>query len=403
MILKDDDSPHRAAGDPKGPKPLNVLFLIHSLRGGGTGRVCAALANDLFARGHRVTVAVNYLKDSVWHDEFDDGVERVDLGAGHARSALRPLVRLIREQRPDSVLAFNYQLAIALLFARALARCGGDMFGGAPRFRLVSRHIVALSESARIKGWWHRLIIKTIVTWLYRKIDLVVAQSDGMYRDLVENFRIPPGRTQVIYNPVLPAPTYGDGADTFQGAAATIPEILQPDRTEPPVILYLGRFKPQKQPLLLLDLLERLRERFPELLLAAGGDGALVDEFLSEARTRGLEEAVHYLGYVRETPPLFTRAVATVLTSAYEGFPNVLIDSISHGTPVVSFDCPTGPNEIIEEGVNGYLVPQGDVDQMAQMVTQLIVAPLSRDLVEKTSVRFSLERAIDRYEGALRG
>lgn len=391
------------------PAPMNALFLIHSLRGGGTGRVCAALANALSARGHRVTVAVNFWERSVWHDAFAEGVELVELGAEHARSALGPLVRLIRERRPDSVLAFNYQLAIALLFARPLARLGGRRFGGAPRFRLVSRHIVALSESARIKGWWHRLMIKTVVTWLYRKVDLVVAQSDGMYRDLVENFRIPAGRAKVIYNPVLPAPVAdGDGAPRpaagiDAAAEAALPEILQPDRNDPPVILYLGRFKPQKQPFLLLDLLERLRERFPDLLLAAGGEGPLLEEFLAEVRSRDLEEAVYYLGYVRNTTPLFVRATATVLTSAYEGFPNVLIDSISHGTPVVSFDCPTGPEEIIEDGLNGYLVPRDDVDQMAQMVARLIVAPLSRDLVERTSARFSLERAVERYEGLLRG
>lgn len=372
---------------------MEILFVIHSLRGGGTGRVCAALANALVARGHRVTVAVNLDEKTVWRDSFAESVAVLQIGGTHARSSIGRLSRVVSRLEPQTILAFNYQLAIALLFVRDVRR-----IRGAPGFRLVSRHIVALTESARIKGFWHRFMIRTVVLGLYRRMDCVVAQSQGMYDDLVENFGVSPDRSTVIHNPVLPDTVRERGA-----AGESLPIELKSDAAEVPVVLYLGRFKPQKQPFLLLDIAERLRQEIPRLLLVAGGDGPLLEGFLAAVRERSLEETVHHAGYVRDTTPFFERAAVTVLTSAYEGFPNVLIDSISHGTPVVSFDCPTGPGEIVQDGINGYLIGQNDVEAMAQGVMRLIRAPLRRDAVKHTSTRFSLQHAVDQYEEVLRG
>lgn len=393
---RDTESTTARARESGRRKGLTLLFVIHSLRGGGAGRVCAALANGLSARGHRVTVAVNYSDESIWHDQFNDTVEMVYIGAGHARRSIRPLTNLVERIRPEVVLAFNYQLAIAMLAVRNRA-----MRNGVPRFRLVSRHIVAASDSMGSKGIWQRVFVRSVVKRLYRRVDLVIAQSAGMFDDLVRNFNIPESKARTIFNPVLPV-TRSEELGLTEPLADRLSRAKNGAK-HGALLLYLGRFKPQKQPMLLLDVLARVREHVPNAILAAGGNGPLVKAFQEAARDRDLDDDVFYLGYVMNPASLFEHAAVTVLTSAYEGFPNVLIDSISKGVPVVSFDCPTGPSEIVEPGTNGYLVPPGDIDDFAAKVVRLLKEPPDPEMVKKSASRFSLERAIDQYEAALRG
>jgi glycosyltransferase involved in cell wall biosynthesis len=375
---------------------MRLLFVIHSLRGGGAGRVCAALANGLAERGHAVTVAVNFGEESVWHEAFGAGVELVELGAGHARRSVKPLSELVGRLEPHAVLAFNYQLAVALLAVRMrLRRRGGS------GFRLVSRHIVAATEALRRKGVWQRVFVGALVRRLYRRVDLVIAQSEGMLEDLQHRFSIPRERTTVIHNPVLP--DMRAAPPELPTALTRIAEAARARGERPPVLLYLGRFKPQKQPLTLLELLERVRHRVPEAVLVAAGHGPLLASFQSEVARRALSDAVFYLGYVLNPQPLFEVAGVTVLTSRYEGFPNVLIDSISRGVPVASFDCPTGPSEIVQSGVNGHLAAPGDIDALAESCARLLLAPADRDTIQESASRFSLGAALDSYEAALHG
>jgi len=77
-----------------------------------------------------------------------------------------------------------------------------------------------------------------------------------------------------------------------------------------------------------------------------------------------------------------------VLTSEYEGFPNALVESIALGTPVVSFDCPFGPAEIVIQGRNGWLVPQGAIDAMVTVIQEALEHPPDRADVMDTAARF---------------
>lgn len=364
-----------------------MLFVIHSLRGGGAGRVCVTLANGLAGRGRQVTVAVNSDLGDSWTDAFDAAVSVVPLGARHARRSVRPLVELIENRAPAVVMAFNYQLAIALLAVRRRVRRRGRV---AP-FRIVSRNIIALTEAARMKGFWQREVVTRIVRRYYRRLDAVVAQSEGMRDDIVTNFAVPQDRVIVIHNPVHPPRSGADRA----------PQPSPTDRG--PVVLYAGRFKPQKQPLLLLDLIERIRQRRTDARLVAAGDGPLVARFLAEVERRGLSDAVDYRGYVRDTAALFSEAAVTVLVSAYEGFPNVLVESLAAGVPVAGFDCPTGPAEIIRDGENGALVPPGALESLAAACVRLIDDPPPATRVVASAEPFRLERVLDRYEAVLRG
>jgi glycosyltransferase involved in cell wall biosynthesis len=123
------------------------------------------------------------------------------------------------------------------------------------------------------------------------------------------------------------------------------------------VILAMGRLDPQKGFDMLLDAFGRIAGRHPTWDLAIAGDGAQRDALLSQARLLGVDHRTHLLGHVGNVQDWYERADLFVMSSRFEGFPNALLEAMACGCPAVSFDCDTGPRELIDNGVNGTLVP----------------------------------------------
>ncbi|MBQ9479908.1 MAG: glycosyltransferase, partial [Selenomonadaceae bacterium] len=80
-------------------------------------------------------------------------------------------------------------------------------------------------------------------------------------------------------------------------------------------------------------------------------------------------------GFSRDMPSVFASAALLILTSDYEGAPLVIQESLYQGCPVVALDCTYGPADMIEDGVNGYLVPFADVELMADRIAQILLSP----------------------------
>src|SRR5690606_4579843 len=114
----------------------------------------------------------------------------------------------------------------------------------------------------------------------------------------------------------------------------------------------------------LLEAFCRLEDK--EVILKLLGKGSLENELKKLAKDLGIEDRVIFEGFQEDVISYIISAKVVALTSLYEGFPNVLVESIALGTPVVSFDCQSGPSEIIIDGVNGYLVKYLDKDDFAK-------------------------------------
>src|SRR5690606_16139692 len=115
----------------------------------------------------------------------------------------------------------------------------------------------------------------------------------------------------------------------------------------------------------------------------------------------GLKNRIDFEGFHRDIIPYFQGATATLLTSGFEGFPNVLVESITLGIPVISFDCPSGPREIVRNGINGYLIPLGDVDAFADALEKSADSGWDPFIIKKTAENFSLSKIGEQYESLL--
>ncbi len=120
------------------------------------------------------------------------------------------------------------------------------------------------------------------------------------------------------------------------------------------------------------------------------GEGENLEQYRKLAVRLGLAQSVEFMGFVENPYPVYAKARFLVLCSKNEGFPNVLVEALASGTPVVSFDCETGPGEIILHGQNGMLVPDQDFEALAKIMEEL---PQSAELeTMRVNARVSVTR-----------
>jgi glycosyltransferase involved in cell wall biosynthesis len=127
------------------------------------------------------------------------------------------------------------------------------------------------------------------------------------------------------------------------------------------------------------------------------GDGAGREELMELARQLGVAEEISLPGFVANPFAYLSRAAVFVLSSAWEGFGNVVVEALACGPPVVSTDCESGPAEILDHGTHGCLVPVGDDEAMARAILSAIESPGDPTRRKARSAEFTVDRSVDRY------
>ncbi len=366
---------------------MKIAIIVYCLRGGGAERVCSYLADGLVEKGHEVTLITELSPDS---DQYilDPRVSRRVIGTPGASpddyrrkrgSMLGRLWRLTQKVmrlrrvftrlKPDVVISFMTRSNNMALMAGA----------GLPiRTVICERNDPRLNKEPAID--------RRLRARLYRHADLLIAQTDTMGCVARDLFGVKD--TLTIPNPcVTPAPRGIPGL-------ADVPDDY---------ILAMGRLAPQKGFDVLIRAYAASRAK-SSIALVIAGQGGHGDWYLSIAEEEGVASQVHFVGHVDDPYPLLKNCRMFVLSSHYEGFPNVLLESMSLGRPVISTILPSGAHDMIEHGVNGLLVPTKDVDALAAAIDVLAD---DRDAAEAMGARapaavaqFSLPVVLGKWEEA---
>ena len=229
----------------------------------------------------------------------------------------------------------------------------------------------------------------------YPYADAAVGVSHGVSSELAGLSGISRDRIHTVYNPIV-------SADLLQKAREA-PGHPWLDEPGPPIVILHRSSTPTEG---LLHAAHRIRSpllaRRPARLIVLG-KGSLLSELLSLAHDLGISEHVDFPGFVKNPYAYLARSRLFVLSSRHEGLPTVLVEAMACGCPVVSTDCPFGPDEILEGGRWGELVPVGDPAALAEAMARALDVPPQRDTLRERAGLFSLERAVSRYEELLLG
>jgi glycosyltransferase involved in cell wall biosynthesis len=191
----------------------------------------------------------------------------------------------------------------------------------------------------------------------------------------------------VIYNPA-----YNEGIDRDW----TVPDHPWYSQGQPAIVLGVGRLVRQKNFMNLLDAFARVRTQRPARLIILG-KGPLRTELLAHARNLGIAADVSLPGFIHHPYSYMRHANVFVLSSDWEGFGNVIVEAMANGCPVVSTDCPSGPNEILDGGRYGPLVPVNAPSALAEAILKVLAQPIEKKLLQARASEFSIKSAANAY------
>ena len=351
-----------------------VAVILPNLAGGGAERMHLDLAREWLKGGVDVDFVL-LSKDGELLDLVPEGSRVVDLEALRFRDALWPLMRYIREVRPDVVLAAMWPLTV-------VAALAGRLAGGGRRI-VVSDH-APLSISYAGKGRGHRLFLRLSMAIGYRLAHERIAVSRGVAQDLASLSGIPKKRYRVIYNPAA------KGERDVEGRLSSVPANAEP------FVLSVGKFKAAKNQALLIEAFARVADKV-DVNLYILGEGTLRPELERKIAALGLEERVFLPGFKHDTTLWYQQAQLFVLSSNHEGFGNVLVEALEQGVPVVSTDCPSGPREILENGRYGRLVPVCDAEALAQAILDELNNHPDLEVLKRRAADFRVDRIAREY------
>lgn len=356
---------------------MRVALITTNLRGGGAEKNLLKLAVLLTQRGHVVSLI---LIEHIIDHALPEGIAlhtltRPGKSAGKSFVARRlhalKLRRLVNHlQQPG-----EFDLIVSTLpFADEVVR-----LARLPRvwFRIantLSAEIRALARRNRRKAARRR----ARYVWLYDKQNLI-AVSDGVASDLRDALGLAGAHIVRIYNPF-------DFAELRQLSGEPAPNL--PSEA---FVIHVGRFMPQKRHDLLFAAWKKARLPHKLVLLTHPSTG--LHELIAR---HDLQGQVIIAGFQANPYPWIKRAALLVLASEREGMPNVLVEALACGTPVVSTDCPSGPAEILTGPLRPFLVPNGDADALAAAMRNALVSyPAITDTLLN---EFAAEHVVRQYE-----
>jgi GalNAc-alpha-(1->4)-GalNAc-alpha-(1->3)-diNAcBac-PP-undecaprenol alpha-1,4-N-acetyl-D-galactosaminyltransferase len=355
-----------------GERAMRLALVISSLRGGGAERVMTHLANGWAARGQDVDL-ITFDHDGPTTFPLDPRVCRTDVLPA---SSIIPPVRVwdrvlglrkeLRARQPDVVLSFGDRTNVqSILAARALKipvliseRSNPDM--------------MPLSQS------W-----SVLRRWSYPSAQMLVAQTESVRKWAHKRF-------EGLSTRVIPNPVVVDTADALH---------------DQPVIVAAGRLGPEKGFDVLLRAFAAVAADYPDWTLRILGDGPERATLEGLVTNLGLQGRVQFPGFQEDVGQHLASAGVFVLSSRFEGFPNVLIEAMAHGTAVIATRCRSGPSDIVRDGLDGRLVAVDDATAMANALHELLSSPSERirlgTAAEAVRERFRLTHVLDLWEEAI--
>ncbi len=361
-----------------------ICIFITTFGDGGVERMLVNLARGLNHLGTTVDFIVKHAQVP-YVDKLPESVNLIEFGTAKGRQRTRRLLAYLDENRPDVLISAKGKDDLVALHAKGRTR--------APT-RFFLRPGTAVSERLRARNanWVKRWRTHRRMHWLYRRTDGVIAVSQGVAEEIIGATGVDPAKVKVVCNPNITPELYDLAAAPLEH-----PWFAQ---GADPVLLGIGGLRLQKDFPSLLRAFALVNRKRPARLMILG-QGHQHDELIGLAKSLGVADRVELPGFVDNPYAYLSRAALFVLSSLWEGSPNVLTESLALGTPVVATDCRSGPNEITQQGKYGKLVAVGDVEALASAIVETLAQPPQAEWLKSAVQEYTMEKSAARYLEAL--
>ena len=350
-------------------KKISILFILPDLETGGAERIVTTIANHL-DRGKFEPKIMLLRKEGGYLAFLNDDVEVIDLKTPRIRHSLIPIFKEFRKRKPDIVFSgFGEVNAYLALFIKFF-----------PKTKFIARETNVVSKHVTRKE------IQFFYKF-YNNYDKIICQSDDMQNDLGENFKIRKEKLIKINNPV---------DFTFinnQLAVSEKPESFKDDFEN---VVAIGNLSSRKGFDNLLRVFSHLKNE--KIILHILGDGKDKDILHQLKNDLGLENVIFH-GQQKNPYQFLKFADLFVLSSRYEGFPNVLLEAGACGIYSLANDCPGGITEIIQPKINGEISNIENHQEFAAKIVSVLDETHDSDAIKNSiSSRFSKDFILQKYE-----
>ena len=381
-LTQDPEILTQSTSDPKSNsllKKISVCFFNYNLAFGGTEKVIVSLANNFIASGRQVTIlTVSHEND--FKNIIHPDIKLVSLGHTKIRASIPALISFVSRNKFDNFIANVWPLTSLSSLIRVFSW----------KTRLIFIEHCHLSEQYKNNPMSFKVLQKISIYISHRFANTIVAVSNGVKADLIRT-GLNGKYIKVIYNPVISKSTLKADESNFAIQCWTQSSKIK--------LIAAGELKPQKNFLNLLNAVSYAKNEFGlNLSLLILGDGAERAMIENKIHDLGLNKNIFLAGWVDDPLAYFKLADLFILSSDYEGFGMVIAEAMSQGLNVVSTDCKSGPNEILQNGSLGFLCEVRNSESLGKTIDFALKNPIDPIKLIERSNDFS-EKIVSRlYE-----
>jgi glycosyltransferase involved in cell wall biosynthesis len=354
-----------------------VAFFLATSGHSGVDRAMGHLIPELAGRGYPVDL-LHVREHGPYFKPEPPGVRIVDLGTKHTYSSLPALIRYLREYQPEVMLSDKDRVNRTALLAHWLAKVPT---------RLILRSGTTISIDLQSRGAIDRWLQRFSMGRLYQRAYAVAVPSKGAADDMSQYTGLDRNHIQPVNSPIVPDQLLTE-------------KLAKPDHPwfdgDLPLIISVGELCARKDFETLLKAFALLRRERPCRLMILGR-GKRRESLLRLAEELGVSEDFELPGFVDSPYAYLAHARLFAFTSRWEGLPFAPVEALAVGTPVVSTDCPSGPDEILGGGKYGPLVAVGDIESLARNMGQVLDHPLPPEILKQAAKPFTVSASADAY------
>lgn len=356
---------------------MKVVFVHSWMPGGGIERVTLTLIENLQDRGVECCLALRRACGDLIN-EAEALTDVVEIAGSGMQEFVPRLTGLLKDVAPTHLVTAMPDVTMLTLIARWRAGSKACIIQGTHNTQVRA----AYADSPG--GWWKYVTNRLWARIIYRRVDAIVAVSEGIRKEIIEQFHVGARRVTLIYNPIV------------KESAIFGARHVASRKDKSFKFVAIGRLSREKG----FDVLVRALEQVDgDWTLDIFGHGPEFDSLSALINACGLEGRIRLRGHTDDPYGAIDASDWLILPSRVEGFGMVLIEAFARGVPVIASDCPHGPREIVDNGRLGLLVQADDVDGLASALRQATSGTINfdREQLRRRALDFSESKSVDQW------